>query len=246
MQYVYLLQNHHVPNLVKFGFTTRHPDSRALEISSATGVPGDWNVIHYWEVVDGYAVEQRVFKHLKQYRLDRQEFFKLTPRVAIQKISEAIDECGIDPIAKEAELRAEVERLRVTEAARVATLWKEVNENVQKEGVRKESIRNEIIAEQKELRGNKSILDTVVFTIVYAALSYGVYRFNLKDDGGDVMKAVKSTAGCVFVLTLLPVFPAISFCFTSFVSDLFFEDALSEKEAKVLKKYNVKSAAELY
>ena len=40
MEFVYLLTNEYVPELVKFGFRTRDLHERADELSAPTGVPG--------------------------------------------------------------------------------------------------------------------------------------------------------------------------------------------------------------
>lgn len=118
MQYVYLLTNDHVPKLVKFGFSRREPRLRAAELSAPTGVPGKWKVEHLWEVEDGYGVEQKVFYHLADKRLGRQEFFEMDAAEAIAKISAVIRHVGTNPTqrAKEQAERAQAEVLqRATE-----------------------------------------------------------------------------------------------------------------------------------
>ncbi len=107
MEYVYLLSNKHVPYLVKFGFTTRHPHERADELSVGTGVPGKWVVRQFWEVTDGYAVEQVIFQRLKKYREGNEEYFRLSVDKAIKKISATIAQVGIDPVA-EAALQSQI------------------------------------------------------------------------------------------------------------------------------------------
>ena len=101
MQFVYLLVNEHVPNLVKFGFTARDPQTRAIELSSPTAVPGSWQVYRYWEVIDAAEVERIVFQRLAEYRLGRQEFFRLDPGQAVRRIARVISFVGIDPVAVE-------------------------------------------------------------------------------------------------------------------------------------------------
>ncbi|WP_194727135.1 GIY-YIG nuclease family protein [Noviherbaspirillum malthae] len=121
MQYIYLLTNVHVPKLVKFGFSRRDSRLRAAELSAATGVPGKWEVHHFWEVEDGYGVEQEVFFQLADKRLGKKEFLEMEPKEAIAEISAVIADVGINPTARakaEAE-RAEIERTRMV-AERVA------------------------------------------------------------------------------------------------------------------------------
>lgn len=100
MEYVYLLTNDHVPKLVKFGFSRRDPCLRATELSAPTGVPGRWRVHHFWEVEDGYSVEQAVFSHLAHKRLGRQEFLEMDAADAITKISTIISNVGTNPMQR--------------------------------------------------------------------------------------------------------------------------------------------------
>lgn len=116
MQYVYVLTNVHVPDLVKFGFSTRDPHNRATELSAPTGVPGRWTVHHYWEVEEGFAVEQAIFKRLNAHRLERQEFFRLPPNEAVRVISEQLRIVGTNPLEK-ARLEAEAQTRAHQEAA---------------------------------------------------------------------------------------------------------------------------------
>lgn len=106
MQYVYLLTNEHVPGLVKFGFTTRDPASRAAELSGPTAVPGRWIVFRYWEVSDGAAAEKRVFEKLAKHRLGRQEFFRLQADEAAALIGRLVAVVGVDPVERDAAVAA--------------------------------------------------------------------------------------------------------------------------------------------
>ena len=117
MQFVYILVNEHVPNLVKFGFSTRDPHDRAAELSAPTGVPGSWKVYHYWEVEDGYAVEQSIFRKLSAHRLERQEFFRFTAGEAVRIIARELEIVGTNPTEK---ARAEEEAKRSDLVRRVA------------------------------------------------------------------------------------------------------------------------------
>ena len=117
-EYVYLLINPHIPQLVKFGYSTRPPEERAIELSQPTGVPGAWTVYHKWEVTDGYRTEQMVFRQLASYREGRQEFFKLKPEKATKLITEAISNPGISP--EEERQQREKKRRAEREAAKAA------------------------------------------------------------------------------------------------------------------------------
>ncbi|MCX6873391.1 MAG: GIY-YIG nuclease family protein [Verrucomicrobia bacterium] len=153
MEYIYLLFNEHIPNLVKFGFSTRNPRDRAAELSAPTGVPGRWDVLHYWEVEDGRGVEQAVFQSLSEFRLSNQEFFRLAPEEAVRLISERIRQIGTNPTEKakiEAEKRRQTESLEERRRfARIREL-EQMIENVGGEIARRQqSIRNNIESGEK-------------------------------------------------------------------------------------------------
>lgn len=84
--YVYILKNPYVPELVKIGYTDRQPQTRAEELSQATGVPGKWQVHHSFRVRHAHQWEQKIFAHLSEYR-ETGEFFRLAPEVAQDKIN---------------------------------------------------------------------------------------------------------------------------------------------------------------
>jgi hypothetical protein len=80
---VYVLTNPQHERVVKIGYTTRDPDTRAKELSSATGVPGDFSVAHEAHVSDARAVEQAVHERLSEHRTNKhREFFSVSPRAA--------------------------------------------------------------------------------------------------------------------------------------------------------------------
>lgn len=109
MQYVYILENKYSPFVYKIGWTSRHPNVRAMEISQGTGVVGAWEVSYFWQVEDGYWLEQRIFKELVQFRLERSEMFHM-PNMSSQdvynRICQFINQTGESPrIAREQEER---------------------------------------------------------------------------------------------------------------------------------------------
>lgn len=73
--YIYILTNEYISNLHKIGYTERDTSKRAKEISSATGVPGNWEVIFDWNVANAREVEQHIFSEVKEYRLGKSEIF---------------------------------------------------------------------------------------------------------------------------------------------------------------------------
>ncbi len=85
--YVYVLMNPSLQGLVKIGKTTKDPEERAAELSSATGVPTPFVVAYKLFVSDCSQAEAFVhaFLEKKGYRLtDNREFFNIP-------INEAID-----------------------------------------------------------------------------------------------------------------------------------------------------------
>ena len=80
---VYVLSNSGYDHLVKIGYTTRDASSRAAELSSDTGVPGDFEVEHEVAVTNPEAVEQAVHDRLATQKVNRnREFFEVTPQEA--------------------------------------------------------------------------------------------------------------------------------------------------------------------
>lgn len=78
-----------MPGLVKLGYTDRSPSERARELSSSTGVPEEFTVYAWWEILNTGAIELEKKIHQKfkndRYRNNR-EFFVLEPEYAIAEI----------------------------------------------------------------------------------------------------------------------------------------------------------------
>jgi hypothetical protein len=74
-------------DIIKIGQTKYHPDKRAKEISKGTGVPLDFNVIHY-RVFDNYTeIERQIHVLFKNYRINsKREFFNVPLSKAIIEI----------------------------------------------------------------------------------------------------------------------------------------------------------------
>ena len=85
--YIYCLTNPTTEGLIKIGFTTKHPITRAKEISAATGVVYPYTVA-YSRLVDNPALlEEQVHAHLRRYQVNTsREFFAINLTEAIQTI----------------------------------------------------------------------------------------------------------------------------------------------------------------
>ncbi len=78
--FVYLLGNRAMPCFYKIGCTTGPPSQRALQLSSATGVPHHFDLMLYTEVPNCEAAEQRLHDELTDFRPNmRREFFVFGP-----------------------------------------------------------------------------------------------------------------------------------------------------------------------
>lgn len=91
--YVYVLENEAMPNLLKIGFTSRSPEERSRELSSATGVPTVFTVKYAIFTHDMRIVENTVHSSLDKYRENKdKKFFKIDLHEAIQIIREVAEE----------------------------------------------------------------------------------------------------------------------------------------------------------
>lgn len=96
-QYIYVLINPSLRGLLKIGRTTRNPEDRALELSTATGVPQAFIVAYECIVGDGVAAEKLIHEQLASegHRInDSREFFQVPLKVAIRVIDRV---CQIFP-----------------------------------------------------------------------------------------------------------------------------------------------------
>ena len=80
--YVYILSNVDLPGLLKIGMTNRKPETRALEISSSTGVVSKFRIEYYCKVNDRFLAEKASHNRLKNYHY-KKEFFKADIATAI-------------------------------------------------------------------------------------------------------------------------------------------------------------------
>ena len=90
--YIYILINPSIDGMVKIGKTTRDPDSRAKELSQATGVATPFYVAFSIEVADCHSAEDYVHEVLEWNgfkRAPNREFFQMTLRDAIEVLMAA-------------------------------------------------------------------------------------------------------------------------------------------------------------
>ena len=86
--WVYVLRNSSFKRpLLKIGETSRPPHIRAAELSSETGVPGDFELVYFVHVQDRYTAEGLVHHQLESYRVSaRKEFFKVPLRIVVSEL----------------------------------------------------------------------------------------------------------------------------------------------------------------
>jgi hypothetical protein len=91
--YLYALTNRAFANsLIKIGHTTKKPDIRAKEISSATGVPDPFDIAFAFKVYDCKEAETKIHRTLKTYRNNNnREFFIDIARKLIVEICQQIN-----------------------------------------------------------------------------------------------------------------------------------------------------------
>ncbi|GAB3933455.1 hypothetical protein GCM10027614_04380 [Micromonospora vulcania] len=70
---IYILANQYMPGLLKIGQTTRDPETRVREISRATGVPADFEIIYDEIVSDVDAAEAMIHTQLAASRVNKVE-----------------------------------------------------------------------------------------------------------------------------------------------------------------------------
>lgn len=80
------------PGVFKVGLTQKSTETRANELSKATGVPGKIYVVHEWAVGDCVSIEREVHHRLSEFRVDpRREFFDAPLKHIVAVIEETIN-----------------------------------------------------------------------------------------------------------------------------------------------------------
>jgi len=79
-QWVYVLSNPSLPKeYLKIGYTKLSPEERAIQISSATGVPTPYKVEWAYKCFNGEIVERMTHQKLKAFRVNnKKEFFHIS------------------------------------------------------------------------------------------------------------------------------------------------------------------------
>ena len=92
--WVYIMRSgSHRIDLYKMGKTRRSVDVRARELSGATGVPTQLEVLFRWEVGDIDFVEKEAQRRLERYRVNRRrEFFNCPLQVIVETIVDIVRE----------------------------------------------------------------------------------------------------------------------------------------------------------
>lgn len=89
IEYVYILVNKSVPNMIKIGMTTNTPQQRAKEISRATGVAVPWVPIFEYKCYRSDLLEKEVHDYLNEWRVaDNREMFAIDTYTAQHVIEE--------------------------------------------------------------------------------------------------------------------------------------------------------------
>ncbi len=99
--HIYLLVNTAMPGFVKVGKTTRAPEVRVMELSSATGVPLPFELLFDVAVSDAHAAERYVQSKLEAIGArvsDSREFFNAPPRTVVELMIQARDKYPVDPV----------------------------------------------------------------------------------------------------------------------------------------------------
>ena len=90
-EWVYILSNETIPGMLKIGYTKNHPEERAKQISSSTGVAIPYKVEWAYKCHNGEQLEGEVHQYLKEYRVNpKKEFFAIDLEKAKQAV-EAMD-----------------------------------------------------------------------------------------------------------------------------------------------------------
>ena len=91
-QWVYILSNPTTPSLLKIGYTKLDPDTRASQISRATGVALPYKVEWAFKCFNGEQLEGEVHRYLKEDRVNNnREFFEIDlteVKKAVMKLGE--------------------------------------------------------------------------------------------------------------------------------------------------------------
>jgi T5orf172 domain len=94
--WIYIMRSgSHYADLYKVGLTRRSSETRAIELSGASGVPTGFEVLAQWDVGDCSRVEREVHRRLSRLRVNkRREFFRGNLERIVEVIGQAVREIG--------------------------------------------------------------------------------------------------------------------------------------------------------
>lgn len=72
--YVYVLENHGIPGILKIGYTDRSVQERVREINSGTGVITPWYSVSHFHCKSPKHIETLVHQSLSTYRVNKEGF----------------------------------------------------------------------------------------------------------------------------------------------------------------------------
>ncbi|MFK2510007.1 GIY-YIG nuclease family protein [Bacteroides fragilis] len=92
--FIYIMRNaSHEKNIFKVGLTRRDCETRAKELSSATGVPDKYLIVEEFATADCVLAEKLIHEKLDDYRLNnKREFFKANYSFIRATINEIVNE----------------------------------------------------------------------------------------------------------------------------------------------------------
>ncbi len=156
---IYICTNASMPNLVKIG-ASDEPSTRAQELSQPTAIPLPFAVIFSQPVLDMRGVEARIFRVLRDYRLNhKREFFNLHPVDAVRIVRTIIVEIRLN---KPERVLGKGRLGRIYAFVRYKSLMRELREAApagERLGIALEAIRarehdNELLARYSDETGN--------------------------------------------------------------------------------------------
>ena len=110
-EFIYVLTNPTMPNLVKIGRTTDLA-TRLRSLSAATGVPVPFECFFFCEVTDSLKVEKALHDAFADHRVnEKREFFRINPNRAVA-ILELVAIKNVIPLATVADTPEELEALQ--------------------------------------------------------------------------------------------------------------------------------------
>jgi len=89
LEFIYILVNKSVPNMVKIGMTTNTVEERARQISSATGVPTPWIPVFKFECYRSDLLEKEIHEYFHNERVNtHREMFNVDSYTAEEIIKD--------------------------------------------------------------------------------------------------------------------------------------------------------------